>query len=80
MKLTVCNGFSCRDKGAEFILEDLRRLISRHKLDDAVELTARSCMGKCKHGVCVTLDGAFYSLLPSDTQTFFEEQILPKVK
>jgi hypothetical protein len=36
-------------------------------------------MGKCDTGVSVTIDGAYFSLQPENTNAFFEENILKKL-
>lgn len=78
MKMTICIGSSCHLKGARQIVEEMQYLIAKHNLKDKVELSGTFCMGNCKNGVCVTLDGAEFSLSPSEVQTFFKEQILSR--
>ncbi len=80
MKVTVCIGSSCHLKGSRQVVESLQSLISEYDLKNEVELGGTFCMGNCKNGVCVTLDDEDFSLSPETTRSFFEEQILPKVK
>lgn len=79
MKITVCIGSSCHLKGSRFIVEDLTALIKKHNVGDKVELAGQFCLGKCQQGVCVTVDGEFHSLQPSDVQDFFEQTVLPRL-
>lgn len=79
MKITVCIGSSCHLKGSRKIVEELQQLISDNKLKDKVDLAGTFCMGKCKSGVCVTLDDEFYSLTPETTAEFFEKEVLAKI-
>ena len=79
MKITVCIGSSCHLKGSRKIVEELQRLISEKQLKDQVELAGTFCLGKCKSGVCVTLDDDFYSLTPETTEDFFEKEVLSRL-
>lgn len=78
MKVTVCIGSSCHIKGSRQVVEQLQYLIAQNDLKDKVELGGTFCMGKCQQGVCVTVDGAFFSLTPDTTKEFFEKEILAK--
>lgn len=33
------------------------------------------CMGRCTEGVCVTLDGEFFSLTPETAEDFFNNEV-----
>lgn len=79
MKVTVCIGSSCHIKGSRQIVEQLQYLISENKLGDKVELGGTFCMGKCQQGVCVTVDGDFYSVTPDTVDEFFENSIKARV-
>lgn len=80
MKITVCIGSSCHIKGSRQVVEELQYLISENNLGDSVELGGTFCMGKCQSGVCVTVDGDFYSVTPETTRDFFEKNVLAKLK
>lgn len=75
MKITVCIGSSCHIKGARQVAERLKNLISKNYLDDRIELSGTFCMGKCQQGVCLTVDGKFYSVSPEQVTDFFEIEI-----
>ena len=79
MKVVVCIGSSCHIKGSRQVVEQLQYLISQNNLDDKVELGGTFCMGKCQHGVCVTVDGDFFSVSPDTVGDFFQNEILQKV-
>lgn len=79
MKITVCIGSSCHLKGSRQIVEELQYLIAENKLKDKIELSGTFCMGKCKDGVCVTVDDQFYSVSPDTVKDFFNKDVLPKV-
>ena len=78
MKVTVCIGSSCHLKGSRQIVEELQYLITQNNLKDKVELAGTFCMGNCKNGVCVTVDGKEYSLTPETTKDFFEKEVKAK--
>ena len=79
MKITVCIGSSCHLKGSRQIVEELQYLVAKNNLKEKVELGVTFCMGDCKNGVCVTLDGKKFSLTPETTAEFFEKEVLAKV-
>ena len=79
MKVTVCIGSSCHIKGSRRVVEGLQDLITKNDLSDRVELAGTFCLGKCQQGVCVTVDGAFFSVTPDTVEEFFNENILRKV-
>ena len=79
MKVTVCIGSSCHIKGSRQVVEQLQYLIAENNLSDKVELCGTFCMGQCQKGVCVTVDGAFFSVSPEDVNEFFETSIKAKV-
>ncbi len=80
MKITVCIGSSCHIKGSRQVVSELQHLIAENNLKDQVELGGTFCMGKCQLGVCVTVDGEFHSVTPETVKSFFETQVLEKLK
>ncbi len=79
MKITVCIGSSCHIKGSRQVVQELQYLIHENNLGDKVELAGTFCMGKCQQGVCVTVDGDFFSVTPDTVKEFFNENVLKKV-
>lgn len=79
MKITVCIGSSCHIKGSRSIVEQLQYLIAENNLGDKVELSGTFCMGNCQQGVCVTVDGNFFSVSPEIVTEFFEKEIKTKL-
>ena len=79
MKVTVCIGSSCHIKGSRPVVEQLQELIAKENLADRIELGGTFCMGKCQQGVCVTVDGALFSVSPESVKEFFEKQVKAKL-
>lgn len=79
MKITVCIGSSCHIKGSRQVVEKLQELISEKGISDKVELGGTFCMGRCKDGVCVSVDEEVFSVTPDTVKDFFEENIYEKV-
>ena len=79
MKVTVCIGSSCHIKGSRPVVEKLQKLIAEENLGDRIELGGTFCMGKCQQGVCVTVDGNFFSVTPKTVTSFFEKEMKAKV-
>ncbi|MCI5791361.1 MAG: (2Fe-2S) ferredoxin domain-containing protein [Clostridiales bacterium] len=80
VKIMVCIGSSCHLKGSRQVVERLQYLIAENGLKEKVELGGTFCMGRCQEGVCVTVDGDFFSVTPDVAKKFFEENVLPRVK
>lgn len=80
MTVTVCIGSSCHIKGSRAVVESLQSLIKENDLGEKVELSGTFCMGKCQQGVCVTVDGEFFSVSPDTVNEFFSTNVLAKVK
>lgn len=80
MNITICIGSSCHLKGSRQIIKRLEELIAEHNAGDQVELNGSFCMGECASGVCVKLDDVLFSLTPELTDTFFEKEVLGRIK
>ncbi len=80
MKIEVCCAFTCRQKGAEFVMDELQGCLKRDGAEDRVELVRHHCMGMCHgRGVCVRSGGETFSLSPSDVKDFYKTEIRPKL-
>ena len=79
MKITVCLGDACHLKGTRSVAEQLQKLIAANGLKDEIDLGGTFCMGKCRTGVSVTVDGAYFSLSPETTEDFFQNEVLPRL-
>lgn len=80
MKITVCIGSSCHLKGSRFIVEELQNLIEMNGLKDHIELCGAFCMGNCMEGVCVKADDELFSLKPENVKSFFDNEVLKRIK
>lgn len=79
MKITVCIGSSCHIKGSRQVVEQLQYLIAQSGMKEKIELGGTFCMGRCQEGVCVTVDGNFFSVSPETVKDFWEKEILTRV-
>ncbi|MBE5797698.1 MAG: (2Fe-2S) ferredoxin domain-containing protein [Clostridiales bacterium] len=79
MKVTVCIGSSCHIKGSRQVVQQLQQLIAQNGLGDLVDLGGTFCMGNCQKGVCVTVDGELFSVVPETVDAFFNEHVKGKV-
>ena len=79
MKITVCIGSSCHIKGSRQVVEQLQELIAANGLGDKVELAGTFCMGRCREGVCVTVDEEFYSVTPDNVAEFFNANVKARI-
>lgn len=79
MKVTICIGSACHLKGSREIIARLQKLVDEGGLSGEVDLNGAFCSGNCDHGVCVTVEGELYSLMPGDTEDFFENEIIGRL-
>ena len=80
MNVTICIGSSCHIKGSRKIVNDFQSFIAEYNIGDEVKLGGTFCMGKCQQGVCVTVDGVFFSVSPENVKYFFETEVRPKLQ
>lgn len=79
MKIIVCLGSTCHIKGSRRVVEQLQYLIAENDLDDKVELGGSFCMKNCQQGVCVTVNGEFFSVTADSVEEFFNKEVLGKL-
>ena len=78
-QLAVCVGSSCHLRGAYHVIEELKRLIAEHRMEDQINLKACFCLGECQEGVSVQLDDrTFHGLTREKIDPFFREHFLDK--
>lgn len=80
MNITICIGSSCHLKGSRKIINTLDQLSTDNNLQDQVTMAGSFCMGRCTEGVCVTLDGEFFSLTPETAEDFFNNEVLRRIE
>lgn len=78
--INVCVGSACHLKGSYKVIEELERLIESYKVQDKVELKGAFCLGNCTEGVSVKIDDKIFSVNESNVESFFEEQVLGRMK
>lgn len=79
MKITVCIGSSCHIKGSREVVETFKRLIEEKKVQDKVELAGTFCLGSCRDGVCLEMNGQIYSVTPDTAEDFFNNEVMKAV-
>ena len=78
MKVTICMGSACFIKGSKSIADALIEYIEKYNLKEEVDLCGAFCMGRCRDGVNVDVDGEVFSVSPETADKFFREHILSK--
>lgn len=79
INITVCIGSSCHIKGSRQVVEELQNLIAQNELKEKIELSGTFCMGRCEDGVCVKVDGDFYSVKRETLDEWFKTEVLPRI-
>ena len=66
----LCMGSSCFARGNSEILQAVENYLAEKGLSDSVELVGHLCLGKCKFGPNLRIDGTDYSgLTPEEAIT-----------
>ncbi len=77
--IAVCVGSSCHLKGAYDVIAEFQHLITLNKLETTVELKGCFCLGECRDGVSVAIEGQIYtSLTKATAAAFFNEHFCQK--
>ncbi len=78
MKIQICVGSSCHLKGSYEVIQKMKELIEKNKLEDVIELQASFCLGNCSNGVSAKADDRMINnLCVNNVEEVFVEQILP---
>ena len=80
MVITICIGSSCHLKGSRSIMQGLEKKIRENELCSQIELNGSFCTGECEKGVCVKIDDELFSVSPETVDTFFENEVLRRVR
>lgn len=81
MHVKICIGSSCHLRGSQEVIKQLTALCKAHDVKADIELSGSFCMGVCQEGVSVKLeDGEIFHLKPEDTESFFEQELMGRLK
>lgn len=76
----LCVGSSCYVRGSDHIARLLQQLISRHRLQDCVEIVGTFCLEHCSMGVTLKVDDRIFPEISPDTlESFFQNEVLRRV-
>lgn len=79
VKITVCDGPWCGLSAAD-VVSVMEHELDRLKLRNSVEIMTGCCMGACKHGPCVRINGVkHFHVEESKIPQLIREHVLPLV-
>lgn len=77
MKVLVCIGSACHQKGSYNVMKRLKELIAEHGLAEKVTIGSAFCLGHCREGITVSIDGEIVTGVGmSNVDDLFQEMIL----
>lgn len=77
--LEICVGSSCHLKGSYEVISELKRLIAEHSLAGQIELKGCFCLGQCRDGVSLRLNGEIFTTITKENvRDFFENHLTAK--
>lgn len=66
MDVQICVGSSCHLKGSYNVIRAFQRMVEEYGLQDAIELKAAFCMGRCTEGVSTMFGDEFVGNVTPD--------------
>ena len=76
MNISVCIGSSCHLRGSYDIIQKLKELVARDKLEDKVDLSASFCLGQCTHGCTIRIDEEIVTgVTPDNIEGIFQKAL-----
>ena len=80
IKISVCKGPVCQ-MSAEEITRALADALERANIADQVEITSAFCMGECKNGPCVRVNGVKFRHVDEDgAARLVAQEVVPLVE
>lgn len=79
--LYMCMGSGCHQLGVYDVLPQIQKLLAECGMDVSVELKGSFCLGPCRDGIVLKLDGLeFKHVRPGNVKQKFFQEILPCLK
>ncbi|MCK9190511.1 MAG: NAD(P)H-dependent oxidoreductase subunit E [Sphaerochaetaceae bacterium] len=78
VKVELCMGSSCFARGNSKALENIESYIKENHLEDFVELEGHLCLGNCKNGPNIKINGISFEGLDPDCLVDLVERELNK--
>lgn len=60
IKIVICLGSSCYNRGNQHVLEAIKKYLSEHNLKDKVDFRGQLCSGNCAQGPVLHINGKTY--------------------
>jgi len=80
IKISVCKGPVCQ-MSTEEIIRAFEDALAKENIADEVEVASGFCMGECKNGPCVRINGVKYRHVDEDLAArLVKQEVLPLVK
>ena len=74
--IEICIGSACHLKGSYSVIQEMKRLIKEHQLEETIELKSSFCLGSCGSGVSIRINGEdIYSIQADEVDSFFEKYL-----
>lgn len=78
IQVKICVGSACHVKGSYATTKLFQEKLAKAGLTDQVELSASFCMGECKDGPCVKINGTkFHEVYADQVDRLIDEEIIP---
>jgi NADH:ubiquinone oxidoreductase subunit E len=79
--LYLCMGSACHQMGVYEVLPKLQALMSKHEINNKIELKGCFCLETCSSGIVMKFkDQRFIKISPQNLEDKFVNEILPMIK
>lgn len=67
MKIIICLGSSCYNRGNQHVLEVIKKYLSENNLKEKVDFRGQLCSGNCAHGPVLHINDKTYKEIDENT-------------
>jgi len=79
IKISICRGPVCQ-MAADELTRAFEEALTQANITDQVEITSAFCMGECKNGPCVRINGVKYRHVDEDgAARLVAQEIVPMI-
>lgn len=78
--LTICMGSACHQMGVYEVLDQIKKKVASHHLQDVIEIKGAFCLGECGQGVIMQFRGRTIRRVNAENAAeVFEKEIFSRL-
>lgn len=80
IKIIICLGSSCYNRGNQQLLEVVKSYLAEHNLKDIVDFKGQLCSGNCSQGPVLHINGIVYKEVDENVTIRLLDEIFAEYK